>query len=109
MTRDAGRPWRRSADGVILKVRLTPKSSRDRIEGVAPFDDDTVLTARVRAVPEKGKANAALLKLVAGWLGVPASSLSLVSGEKSRLKSVRVEGDVTTLETRVKNKLARGE
>ena len=109
MARDTGRPWRRSADGLILKVRLTPKSSQDRIEGISPFDDETVLKARVRAVPEKGKANSALLKLVAGWLGIPASSVSLASGGKSRLKSVQVSGDGAALEPLVKNRLARGE
>ena len=46
----------------------------------------------MRAVPDKGKANKALLKLVGEWLGVPVSSLRLASGSKSRLKSVAVEG-----------------
>ncbi|MGD9502903.1 MAG: DUF167 family protein, partial [Methyloceanibacter sp.] len=52
----------------MLKVRLTPKSSRDAIEGLAEFGGETVLKARVRAVPEAGRANAALEKLIADWL-----------------------------------------
>ena len=107
MARDAGFPWQRAADGVVLKVRLTPKSSQDRVDGSAPLDAETVLKARVRAVPEKGKANTALLKLIAGWLGVPTSSVSLRAGGKSRLKSVLVRGDCNVLETLMKNRLAR--
>ena len=43
--------------------------------------------------PEDGKANAALLVLVADWLGVPKSAVALASGQKSRLKSVAVDGE----------------
>ncbi len=43
--------------------------------------------------PEDGKANAALLALVADWLGVPKSKVALASGQKSRVKSVAVGGD----------------
>ena len=56
-----------------------------------------VLKARVRAVPEKGKANVALEKLIAKWLGVPSGGVTLVSGGASRLKSVRVDGDPEAL------------
>lgn len=60
---------------------------------VADMGDVTVLKARVRAVPDKGKANAALSKLVAGWLGVPASRVTLVSGHRARRKTLAIEGE----------------
>jgi uncharacterized protein (TIGR00251 family) len=96
---------RRVGAGVVLKVRLTPKSSRDAIEGLADFGGETVLKARVRAVPEAGRANAALTKLIAAWLELPARSVSVAQGTKSRLKHVAIEGDASELvrliETRV--------
>jgi uncharacterized protein YggU (UPF0235/DUF167 family) len=51
----------------------------------------------VRAVPEKGAANAALEKLLAKALGLPASTVSVVAGGTSRLKTVRVPGDPASL------------
>jgi hypothetical protein len=83
--------------GVTLKVRLTPKSSRDAIEGLADFGGETVVKARVRAVPEQGRANAALVTLIADWLELPSSRVSVAQGTKSRLKHVAIEGDASEL------------
>jgi uncharacterized protein len=83
--------------GVILAVRLTPKSAKDEVKGVESFDGASVLAARVRALPEAGRANQALEKLIAKWLGLPPSTVSVAQGGKSRLKQVKVEGDSETL------------
>ena len=89
-----GRFWRASGETLVIAVRLTPKAAADRIEGTATLADGrTVLKARVRAVPESGKANAALERLVAKALGVPKSAVSVVAGGTSRLKSVQVAGN----------------
>ena len=56
------------------------------------------IQARVRALPEDGAANKALEELVARWLGVPKSSVALVAGGKSRVKSLRIAGQPATLE-----------
>jgi uncharacterized protein (TIGR00251 family) len=92
--------------GVVLKVRLTPKSSRDAIEGVVDFGGETVLKARVRAVPEGGRANAALVKLIAAWLELPARSVSVAQGTKSRLKHVAIEGEASELARLIETRLA---
>jgi uncharacterized protein (TIGR00251 family) len=92
--------------GVVLKVRLTPKSSRDTIEGLEDFGGETVLKARVRAVPEQGRANAALVKLIAAWLEIPASRVSVAQGTKSRLKQVAIEGDASELARLIEGRLA---
>ena len=85
-------------DGVTLFVRLTPKSARDMIEGVEATDDGRAhLKARVRAVPEDGKANAALEKLLAKWLGIAARDVTIAAGATSRLKQVRISGDPEAL------------
>ena len=46
----------------------------------------------VTAAPEKGRANAALEKVLAGLLGIPGSHVSIVAGHKARRKRVRVDG-----------------
>ena len=97
---------RRSDGGVILAVRLTPKSAHDEVKGVELFDGAAVLAARVRALPEAGRANQALEKLIAKWLGVPASTVSVAHGGKSRLKQVKVEGDADQLVRLIAGKLS---
>jgi uncharacterized protein YggU (UPF0235/DUF167 family) len=100
--------WRAVVDGLELSVRLTPKSSADRIEGVGEdAGGRRFLKARVRAVPEKGAANKALERLVAEWLGVPASSVSVTGGATSRLKTVRVAGEFARLADTVAERLER--
>jgi uncharacterized protein len=71
-----------------LRVRLTPRAHRDAIEGVR----DGLVMARVRAPPVDGRANAALVKLLAKRLGVPPSRVELVRGQSAREKLVRVDG-----------------
>ena len=87
-------PFRRDADGIVLTLRVTPNASADRIEGAEQRDDGTaVLRVRVTAPPDKGKANAAVIALLAKTIGVPKSTLSLVSGETARIKAIRIAGD----------------
>jgi uncharacterized protein len=97
---------RRASEGVMLSVRLTPKSSRDEIAGVESFGGAAVLKARVRALPEAGRANEALERLVARWLKVPPSLVSVAQGGKSRLKRVLIEGDADTLIRLIEARLA---
>ncbi|MBD9652495.1 DUF167 domain-containing protein [Ensifer sp. ENS09] len=81
-------------DHIRLTVRLTPNGGRDAIDGVeAAADGDEHLKVRVSAVPEKGKANQALLAFLAKKLGLAKSKLSLISGETQRKKILRIEGD----------------
>jgi uncharacterized protein len=90
---------------VAFAVRLTPKAARDAVDGVEDFGGGAVLKARVRAVPEQGRANAALARLIAGWLDVPASSVKIARGGKSRLKEVLIEGEADTLARLISTKL----
>ena len=90
----------------MLKVRLTPKSSRDEIVGVEAFGGEAVLKARVRALPEDGRANEALEKLIAAWLEVPPSSVSVAQGGKSRMKQVADRGRRETLARLIEARLA---
>ena len=93
--------WRRGPGGVDLFVRLTPKSARDAVEGVeVAADGRSHLKARVRAVPEDGKANKALMRLLSQTPGVPASAVTVVAGGTARLKTVRIAGEAAELEER---------
>lgn len=77
-----------------MRIRLTPKASRDAVEGADRLADGTaVLKVRVRAVPEGGKANAALIDVLAAALGVARSRLALAAGAGARLKTVTVAGN----------------
>jgi uncharacterized protein (TIGR00251 family) len=89
------------AKGIVIHVRLTPKSGAARIAGSWRHGEKAVLKAYVTAPPEDGKANAALVQLIAAWLGMPKSAVTVASGQKSRLKSVLVAGDSTALLGRV--------
>jgi uncharacterized protein (TIGR00251 family) len=101
------RPWTAREKGVVLQVRLTPKSSRDALEGVEVLADGAcVLKARVRAVPEDGKANDALVALVAKSLKTPASRIRIASGATSRHKSLFLEGDAEEIFARLETLVA---
>lgn len=101
MTAPAKTFWSRRADGVELHLRLTPKSSRDSLEGFETRADGAcVLKARVRAVPEDGKANDALIALVSKQLKHPASRIKLAAGATARQKTLLLEGDPEALAER---------
>jgi uncharacterized protein (TIGR00251 family) len=92
------RPYRLAPDGLLLTVRVTPNAAADRIEGLEiRADGQAVLRMRVAAVPDRGKANAAVVALLARALGLPKSAISVVSGDTARLKTLRLAGDAQRL------------
>lgn len=100
-------PFRRSADGVTVAIRLTPKAKATRITGVAAQADGSIaLKASVTAAPERGKANAALLALLAKEWRLPKSALSLIVGATARHKRVAVWGDPFRLQRSLEDWLA---
>ena len=85
--------------GVLLSLRVTPKSSLDRITGLhCAADGSQSLAVKVRAPPDKGKANAAVIALLAKAAGLPKSALSIVAGETDRHKTILVSGNAARLE-----------
>lgn len=76
-----------------LFVKLTPGAAQDRLDGWDTDPDGRpVLKARVRARPIEGKANDALVRLVAGALGLPRGAVALVQGDRSRIKRLEITG-----------------
>ncbi len=100
-------PWAVQARGLVIEVRLTPRAAMDRLDGVETLSDGRpVLKARVRAVPEKGLANEAIVKLLTKALGLPVSRAQLLAGDTARRKSVLLEGDGAALAARLTELLA---
>ena len=92
---------RACSDGVLIRVRLTPRAHRDAIGGIKSGPDGDYIQARVRALPEEGKANAALIELLAKTAGLEKSSVRIASGAASRLKTLHITGDTRTLTGRL--------
>lgn len=91
-------PFRVDRERLLVDVRLTPRGGRDTFEGAQRLTDGrSVLRAMVRAVPEDGKANAALESLIADELGIGRSQVAVVQGKTARLKTVALEGDTARL------------
>lgn len=99
------RPWRRTEASVHLRVRLTPKGGRDTVDGTTTTPDGPALKTRVRAAPEDGEANAALIELIAAWLDVPKRTVTLESGHKSRTKMLAISGNAATIEQQLRTNL----
>ena len=79
-----------SKDG-ILPVLAVPKSPRSEIIGIVESEGKRWLKIKVAAPPEDGKANAELIKFLARHFKCPKSALTLVSGETSRHKRIRID------------------
>lgn len=77
-----------STDGVLLRVYVQPKASR---EGIAGYHGDA-LKIRLKAPPVEGEANTACIRFLASLFGLPQTNLSIKTGHKSRLKLIEMEG-----------------
>lgn len=102
-------PWRPTKAGVEVRVHLTPRAKQDEVTGTGEGAQGPVLRARVRALPTEGAANAALEKLIARWIGVPQSHVSVVAGGRSRIKSVAIAGDSEDIGERLTGALGRAD
>ena len=88
-------------DGIELAVRATPRAARAGIEGTVSDAAGAVwLSVRVTVPPDGGRANAAILALLAKALGVAPSTCRLLAGASGRWKRVRIAGDPETLAKR---------
>ncbi len=97
-TDDATRAIRPEADGLRLRVRLTPKASRDALGRLERLGDgNEVMLAHVRALPADGEANAALEAMVAKAVGVAKTKVEVVAGRTSRVKTLRIRGDAAAI------------
>lgn len=87
-------PLTPTPDGLVLTVRVTPKSAKEALEAVRiESDGRPVLTVRLTAPPLEGAANAALVAFLAKHWRIPKRSIRLLSGETARVKRLVIEAD----------------
>jgi uncharacterized protein len=84
---------RATPDGVRVAIRLTPRANADRIIGVA----NGALTVTVTAPPAENRANDALLRLLAREWRIPRRDLTVITGAKSRDKTILIRSDTGSL------------
>ena len=88
---------------VRLFTRVTPGAAKDEIVGIwRGVKAEQRLAVKVTAPPDKGKANAAIIKLISKTLGLPKSAVSIMAGETSRLKTVALAGDTGVIVAAIK-------
>lgn len=89
---------REQSGGVTLTVRVTPRSSRNQVDGVV----GEALKVRLNAPPVEGKANEALVEFLSDTLGIPRRAIQLEAGAQARIKRVRISGlDASAVEQRL--------
>jgi len=76
-------------DGLLIDVRVQPKSSKNAIVGI----HGEALKIKLNAPPVEGKANKALIQLMAKLLGCPKSAVEIISGQASRSKRLLIRID----------------
>ena len=96
--------YEQATNGYILRIRVTPNSSKCSICGI--FTDcggQDYLKVNLTSVPEKGKANSELIKLLSKTLQISKSSFSIINGETDRYKKLLIETEISnTTETAIK-------
>jgi uncharacterized protein len=88
-------PLRETPRGFLLDVKVTPRAARDEVLGIRAGR----LLVKVTVVPEKGKANAAIVALLAKLAGTPKSAFDVVSGETDRSKVLRLASHVEQVQS----------
>ena len=100
--RGAAAPYAADKDGVRLAVRLTPRASRNALDGIVQdANGRPALQIRLNAPPVDGAANVALIAFLAGALDLHKSDITIRSGHKSRVKILHLSGDGPTIVARL--------
>lgn len=95
-------PWRAERDGVRLAVRVTPRASKDEACGLwCDADGQPWLALKVRAAPDDGQANKAVIATLSKALGIPKSAFTLESGAAARLKRLKIVCNAYEIEARL--------
>lgn len=100
-------PFRACPAGVRVRLKVSPRAKRNAIGGLLDEPDGgRALKIAVSAAPEDGKANAAVVALLAKEWGVAKSAVSVVSGATDRRKVVEIRGPSQELLTKLQGWLA---
>jgi uncharacterized protein YggU (UPF0235/DUF167 family) len=89
--------------GILVPIRVTPRARAAAIDGVAADSNGTLrLKVSVTAAPEGGRANEAVIALLAKSWKLPKSSLSIAAGGRARSKTVLAVGDPAAILERIR-------
>lgn len=81
-------PYKKTKDGILLKIKVEPRSSRAGIQGVS----GNTLKVKLTSAPVDGAANRQLIEILAKNTGVRKSSIEIVRGDTSKNKVVLIRG-----------------
>ncbi|HEX2759734.1 MAG TPA: DUF167 family protein [Rhizomicrobium sp.] len=88
------KPYAATQGGVRLTLRLTPRASRNGVDGIAAdAEGRPILKLRLMAPPVEGAANEALIAFLAKTLSLRKADIAIRSGETSRVKILHLAGD----------------
>lgn len=93
--------WREAPDGLLVMLKVQPRSRRPGLQGIVPAADGERLRIGVSEPAEGGRANRAACAVLAAALGVPGSAVTVVAGATSREKRVHVTGEPAALAARL--------
>ncbi|HPP23665.1 MAG TPA: DUF167 family protein [Candidatus Saccharicenans sp.] len=91
----AGKVEERKHERQIITVRVQPKSRQQQLIQLSA----TEFKARLKAAPDRGQANAELLALLADYLGLPPSRLTIIQGKTARTKLIEIKNTATPEKT----------
>lgn len=77
-----------TADGLYLRIRVQPRSSKNEVCGVQGI----ALKIKLTAPPIEGEANKKLIEFLSGFLDIKKSALTIDSGDKSKNKRIKING-----------------
>ncbi|MCE5341212.1 MAG: DUF167 domain-containing protein [Planctomycetaceae bacterium] len=86
---------------IIFNIKVVPGSSKTIVAGLY----NGMLKVRLAAPPEKGKANQALIELLAEKFNIPKNSIAIISGQTSKVKKVTMPATSEAKETLRKLKI----
>ncbi len=81
-------PFKKTKDGILIEVKVDPRSSKKGVSGIM----DNVLKVKLTAPPVEGEANEQLIEVISELTGVRKSDIRIVRGLSSRRKVVEIKG-----------------
>lgn len=101
------KPYAVTKGGVQLALRLTPRASRNGVDGIADdAEGRPMLKLRLVAPPVEGAANKALIAFLAKTLSLRKADITIRSGETSRIKLLHLAGDSAAIVRKLDHWLA---
>lgn len=79
--------------GIIARIRVKPGAAQERVRGVVETSEGPAIEVAVTAPPADGRANAAVIAALARDWRIPKSRLTIVSGNKGRVKTIFIAGE----------------